>query len=177
MSLSDNSEKPQGKGAVLTNAEAVAARLGFQETRISVPAIETGAFAQSQLDKASLNTAPINPDWIIEGAPEARCRNLSQIGNYWTTVDHWSCTAGKFHWHYFVDESILILEGEAFITDDSGVMYHAIPGTTLSFPDGSRATWEVPAYVRKIAFNQKSVPVYLHKACSLINKVHRKLFK
>lgn len=152
-------------------------KLGFLSVPEARTSRQTGIFQSAQLDKSALEPSPIEPDWILEGNPEAMCKNLSRIGNYWTTVDHWSCTAGKFRWRYFCDETILILEGEAFITDDNGVEYHAVPGNTLTFPDGSAANWHVPDYVRKIAFNQKSVPGYLHKVCKAVNKVHRKLFK
>ncbi|WP_205756155.1 cupin domain-containing protein [Labrenzia sp. 011] len=137
---------------------------------------DTALFTFSFLNKDALKPSPIEPDWILEGDPQARCANLSRFGDDWTFVDHWSCTSGKFRWQYFYDETILILEGEAFITDDNGVRYHAVPGATLSFPDGSAADWEVPSYVRKIAFNQKPVPSYLHKLCRLLNKIQRNIF-
>ncbi|WP_299818185.1 cupin domain-containing protein [uncultured Roseibium sp.] len=142
----------------------------------AVAAPETTLFSLSHLNKDTLKPSPIDQSWILEGNPQARCHNLFRIADNWTSVDHWSCTSGKFRWQYFFDETILILEGEAFITDDDGVTYHAVPGTTLSFPDGSAAIWEVPSYIRKVAFNQKSVPSYLHKLCRLINKIHRNIF-
>ncbi|WP_428644613.1 cupin domain-containing protein [Roseibium sp.] len=152
-------------------------KLGFRTSRETHAEAPAGLFTLSQLDKTALEPAPINPEWVLEGDPQARCKNLSVIGDDWTAVDHWSCTAGKFRWQYFLDETILILEGEAYITDDKGVEYHAVPGVTLSFPDGSAANWHVPEYVRKIAFNQKSVPTYFHKVCRAVNKLHRFLFK
>lgn len=137
---------------------------------------ESALFTISHLNKDALKPSPIDQSWILEGNPQARCSNLSRFGENWTIVDHWSCTSGKFRWQYFYNETILIMEGEAFITDDDGVTYHAVPGTTLSFPDGSAAVWEIPSYIRKVAFNQKSVPSYLHKLCQLINKIHRNIF-
>ncbi len=177
MTLIDNSQKTQDRGAGQIRKSNTADLLGFTDTAQSAGLPSTAIFALQSLDKSALEPMPIDPDWILEGAPQAMCKNLSRIGNDWTVVDHWSCTAGKFRWHYYVDETILILEGEAFIRDRNGVEYHAVPGKTLSFPDGSSADWHVPDYIRKIAFNQKSVPDYLHWFCDSINRIHRKLFK
>lgn len=154
--------------------------LGFEDVRQPAPAAgaalpASALFGLSRLDKTELEPSPIDPSWIVEGAPEAKCKNLSRLGDSWTAVDHWSCTAGRFRWHYGFDETILILEGEALIADDNGNSYHATPGTTLFFPYGSAANWHVPAYVRKIAFNQRHVPTYLHKALRAITKLHHKL--
>lgn len=134
---------------------------------------QDGIFKLSHLDKNALEASPIDPSWIVEGTPDAKCANLVRLGDNWTCVDHWSCTAGKFRWHYAFDETILILEGEALIEDDRGNQYRATPGTTLFFPDGSAANWHVPEYVRKIAFNQKHVPSYFHKALRAFAKVRR----
>jgi uncharacterized protein len=177
MGLNENAGTTKPVRSKQGNHEGLAEKLGFQAPASAQPETVTGVFTLALLDKNALEAAPINPDWILEGASEANCQKISEIGDYWTAVDHWSCTAGKFQWHYGLDETILILEGEAFIKDDNGVEYHALPGRTLSFPDGSKATWTVPNYVRKIAFNQRSVPTYLHKFCRAVNKVHRKLFR
>ncbi|WP_068408143.1 cupin domain-containing protein [Labrenzia sp. OB1] len=163
----------------MTAQTANAARITELRTTgqpVRAVAPDNSLFAFSFLNKDALKLSPIEQSWILEGNPQARCANLSSFGDDWTFVDHWSCTSGKFRWQYFYDETILIIEGEAFITDDNGVTYHVVPGTTLSFPDGSAAIWEVPSYVRKVAFNQKSVPSYLHKLCRLINKIHRNIF-
>jgi len=158
--------------------ESVKKLLGFEDIRAEGP-IEGAAspvFALSRLDTSALEASPIDPAWIVDGAPEARSKNFSRLGDCWTVVDHWSCTEGRFRWHYAFDETILILEGEAFITDDNGASYHATPGTTLFFPYGSAANWHVPAYVRKVAFNQRHVPSYLHKILRAITKLQNKLF-
>ncbi|TYC52465.1 DUF861 domain-containing protein [Rhodobacterales bacterium] len=155
--------------------------LGFEDTLLpeqtSAAAPVAGIFSLAHLDKSALAPSPIDPSWIVEGNPEARCRNLSRIADDWTVVDHWSCTAGKFRWHYGFDETILILEGEARITDDNGTLYHATPGTTLFFPNGSAANWHVPVYVRKVAFNQRHVPSVFHKALRAVSKLYRMAFR
>jgi hypothetical protein len=175
--LAQNTQKSASAYTPRDDEAALVEKLGLLTLEAVQAHAVGGLFTQSRLDKNSLEPSPISPDWILEGNPEAKCKNLSQIGDCWTVIDHWSCTKGKFVWHYFFDETILILEGEAMIVDENGVEYLAVPGTTVSFPDGSKATWTVPEYVRKIAFNQKSVPSYLHTFCRAVNKVHRKLFR
>lgn len=130
-------------------------------------------FTLAALDPAKLKPAPIRPHWILEGAPEAKCVNLSNGTRGWTSTDHWSCTAGKFRWHYGWDETVLFLEGEVRITDDAGVVYEGRPGVSLFFPAGTSATWHVPNYIRKIAFNQRPVPVYLDFPARVIRKLQR----
>ncbi|MBD8892151.1 cupin domain-containing protein [Roseibium litorale] len=132
-----------------------------------------GLFTLAALDPSNLKPAPIRPHWILEGSPEAKCINLSNGTRGWTSTDHWSCTAGKFSWHYGWDETVLFLEGEVRITDDAGVVYHGKPGVSLFFPAGTSATWEVPNYIRKIAFNQRPVPVYLDFPARVIRKLQR----
>ncbi|MHA7775894.1 cupin domain-containing protein [Roseibium sp. M-1] len=177
MTYIDNSEGTARQQANAHKGNPVAGKLGFYSVDGAAALPPAALFSLASLDKEALESSPIHADWVLEGSPDARCRNLSQIGDMWTVVDHWSCTAGKFRWQYFFDETILILEGEAFITDENGVNYHAVPGMTLSFPDGTAAVWHVPDYVRKIAFNQKSVPSYLRLFCKVVNKIHRKIFR
>ncbi|SHM96723.1 cupin domain-containing protein [Roseibium suaedae] len=130
-------------------------------------------FTLAALDPAKLKPAPIRPHWILEGNPEAKCVNLSNGTRGWTSTDHWSCTAGKFRWHYGWDETVLFVEGAVRITDDAGTVYEGRPGVSLFFPAGTSATWEVPNYIRKIAFNQRPVPVYLDFPARVIRKLQR----
>ncbi len=130
-------------------------------------------FTIAEMDVSALKPAPINTDWVLEGTPEAMCATLSEGTRGWAYTNHWSCTAGKFRWHYRWDESVLFLEGEVTITDDAGRVYEGRPGVSLFFPAGTSAVWHVPTYIRKIAFNQKPVPWYLHK----ISRVSERLQK
>ncbi|WP_420413140.1 cupin domain-containing protein [Roseibium sp.] len=134
-----------------------------------------GIFTIAGMDKDALTPAPINPDWILDGSPEALCANLSAGTRGWAYTNHWSCTAGTFRWQYRWDESVLFLEGEVTITDDAGRVYEGRPGVSLFFPAGTSAVWHVPAYIRKIAFNQKPVPWYLHKISRVTERLQRLL--
>jgi hypothetical protein len=106
-----------------------------------------------------LQSAPIDPSWILSGTPTARNRVLfnSSDTSGWTML--WDCTAGEFRWQYRVDEIIHFLEGSVTVTDESGVTTTYGPGDVTCFRAGTAATWHVESYVRKLAFCQYQLPV------------------
>jgi hypothetical protein len=70
----------------------------------------------------------------------------------WTSnIDVWECTAGSFHWHYSKDEAVIVVSGEAFITNEKGEERRLGPGDLGFFPAGTSFTWRIPERVRKIA--------------------------
>ncbi|ADZ68866.1 cupin domain-containing protein [Polymorphum gilvum] len=146
--------------------------LGFTPVAEDVDAsAQASRFPFTELDKAKLKPAPIRPEWILEGEPQARAASLSVGTNGWAGTDHWDCTAGRFRWHFGWDETVLFLEGCVVITGDDGTVYQGKPGVSILFPAGTRATWHVPTYVRKIAFNRRPMP----KLVSLALKVQSRL--
>ena len=52
-----------------------------------------------------MKPAPIDPDWVKEGAPVARNCLLSHAKGGGSFTLLWDCTAGGFDWHYDTDES------------------------------------------------------------------------
>jgi hypothetical protein len=119
---------------------------------------------------SDLKAAPINPGWIIEGAPIAR--NLKVAGSSdhsaWTML--WDCTAGKFHWIYKVDETVHVLEGSVTITMN-GKINILRAGDIAFFPAGSVAQWHIESYVRKLAFCQKPLPMILNLPLRAVRRV------
>ena len=115
--------------------------------------MSSAAFSHSSIDKARLElaAAPINPDWILEGRPQARYAPVSRLTDGRTWVDLWDCTTGRFYWYYTIDETAHILEGEAIITDGDGAVWNVHAGDVVTFRQGSRAHWVVPTYIRKLA--------------------------
>jgi hypothetical protein len=101
---------------------------------------------------------PIRPEWILEGAPEARSTPLAQSRDGASSVMAWSCTAGRFNWHYTVDETVHIISGEVFITNEKNEICRLGPGDMAFFPAGSRSTWRVPVEVRKLAVCRHNMP-------------------
>jgi hypothetical protein len=65
----------------------------------------------ADLSAVALDPAPIEPSWIIEGAPEARTKELARSADGTAVVVDWSCTAGQFHWHSSVDETLHVISG------------------------------------------------------------------
>jgi uncharacterized protein len=65
-----------------------------------------------------MKPSPIEKSWIIEGDPVAQLSLLSKSadGQAWTVI--WQCSAGKFHWYYDFDETVMILEGSIVIESD-----------------------------------------------------------
>jgi uncharacterized protein len=101
---------------------------------------------------------PIRPHWIIEGTPQARSKRLAQSADGTAMIMAWSCTAGRFNWHYAVDETLHIISGEVFVTDENGAIRRLLPGDMAFFPAASRSTWHVPRYVRKLAVCRHGMP-------------------
>ena len=101
---------------------------------------------------------PIPAHWIIEGTPQARSKRLVQSADGTSMIMAWSCTAGRFNWHYAVDETLHIISGEVFVTDENGAVRRLGPGDMAFFPARSRSTWHVPHYVRKLAVCRHAMP-------------------
>jgi uncharacterized cupin superfamily protein len=117
------------------------------------------AIAREVATAESLAPAPINPSWIVEGAPEARSRTLSLLPDGTIKAVIWDCTAGRFDWRYGGDEIIHILEGEAELTSSKGSTTVVRPGDVVHFASGSVVHWHVPVYVKKIALYSIHVPL------------------
>jgi hypothetical protein len=128
-----------------------------------------------QIRVCSTNTAlapaPINPDWIRDGKPVARNRVLQRSSDGLACTILWECTAGKFEWHYDIDETINILEGNVIVSDDKNPERRLGPGDVVFFPNGSRANWHVESYVRKIAFCQKTLPGFANFPIAVLRKL------
>jgi uncharacterized protein len=100
----------------------------------------------------ALSPAPINPDWILDGAPVTRAQQIYRSRDGAADTFIWECTAGRFNWFYTVDETVFLIEGSVVVRDEAGTYNHLQAGSTIFFPAGSRAEWFVQKYVRKIAF-------------------------
>ena len=83
----------------------------------------------------ALDPAPITPGWIVEGKPEARAKELARSDDGTSVVVAWSCTAGRFHWHYSVDETVHVISGEVWITNEDDVERRLGPGDILIAED------------------------------------------
>ncbi|MDH2351855.1 cupin domain-containing protein [Bradyrhizobium sp. SSUT112] len=118
-----------------------------------------------------LNPSPIEPSWIIEGNPKARSRLLSTSGckTAWTLI--WSCTEGRFKWHYDFDETIMILEGSIVLETDGMPPKRYGVGDVVFFRSGASVTWYVEGYVKKVAFCRLTNALGLGYAIRALNKL------
>ncbi len=105
-----------------------------------------------------LKPAPITPEWIVAGRPEARASQLMRSKDDASFTVVWECTGGSFTWTYTCDETIHIIEGSIVLTDGSNPPTRLGPGDVVYFPKGSHVHWEVEGYVKKVAFFRVVVP-------------------
>src|SRR2546421_4496224 len=107
---------------------------------------------------ADLEPAPVIPEWVLNGTPETRSKELVRSHDRTSYVMVWDCTAGLFNWHYNKDETLVVISGEAFITTEKGEERRLGPGDIVFFPAGTSCTWCVPTYIKKVAFLRHTMP-------------------
>jgi uncharacterized cupin superfamily protein len=105
-----------------------------------------------------LKSSPINPAWILEGQPTARNAKLSMSEDTTACTILWDCTAGKFNWHYDIDETVHIVEGSVIVSSENTPPKRLVAGDVAFFPMGAKAHWHVETYVRKVAFCRRVLP-------------------
>jgi len=108
--------------------------------------------------EVELEDHPINPEWVIEGAPHARISEWAESDDGTTSHWTWDCTAGRFRWYYDVDETIVIIAGSVSIQVDDEPPVVLQVGDAAYFAAGHWVTWNVESYVRKHAVVRVPVP-------------------
>lgn len=109
-------------------------------------------FIAGRPEEVVLRDAPINPDWIVSGTPQARAGLHSPSIDGRASTHIWDCTEGSFWWTFGDDETVVILDGQVRVTTEQGEVRTLGQGDIAYFAGGTRALWEVETYVRKIAF-------------------------
>jgi len=134
----------------------------FQIDRVVGSKMREKTYAKSKIEfvpgHVEMKSAPICPEWILNGDPVFRNAVLSTSPDGLATTFFWDSTAGQFNWFYDIDETLCILEGSVIIRADSGVESRLNVGDTAFFPAGSHAVWHVESYVRKVAFLRRPLP-------------------
>lgn len=118
----------------------------------SVSADINPLFIAGRPEEVTLVDAPINADWILSGAPQARAGLHSPSIDGRASTHIWDCTSGTFWWTFGDDETVVIIEGEVRVTTELGETRTLRQGDIAYFAGGTRALWDVETYVRKIAF-------------------------
>jgi uncharacterized cupin superfamily protein len=115
-------------------------------------------FYPAPIDPKDLQPAPIDPGWIIAGEPRARAVELARSPDGTCTSALWDCTAGTFHWYFWIEETVHILEGSVRVRDCGGREFTLKPGDVANLPANRWMVWHVEDYVRKLAHCRYPVP-------------------
>jgi len=124
-------------------------------------------------DSMAMRASPIEPSWILAGAPVARVADHSKSHDEAAITAVWDCTAGEFRWYFHWDETVMILEGEVHITAEDGSIRVLRAGDIAYFTANTWATWRVDDYVKKVAFLRKPFPTPVALAYRLRNMLGR----
>ncbi len=131
-----------------------------------------------QTQPGPMGPAQINEAWILEGNPVTSNRLLSSSADGSASAYFWDCTAGRFNWHYDVDETIYVIEGSVVVRDhQTGTRHTLMAGDSAFFPAGASAEWTVDKYVRKIAFLRYPLPksiVLMRRAKRLLKRAFKR---
>ena len=104
-----------------------------------------------------LEPEPIPPEWIVSGSPIARCKKLVRSPDRTSHIVVWDCTPGSFTWYYGMDEAIVIISGEAFMTNEKGEERRFGAGDFIFLPAGTRCTWRITQTLRKVGVLKESM--------------------
>ncbi len=135
----------------------------------------SNSFIVPSRTEVELNSAPIEPSWIIDGNPVARNAILSKSADGSASTIVWHCTEGKFKWHYNIDETIYVIEGSVVIESDNMKPTRFGPGDVVFFRKGATARWHVEGHIRKLAFCRRTQPRFVALALRVASKL-RSLF-
>lgn len=133
----------------------------FADIALADPAPAPSAhpvFVSANLGDIALDSAPIEPSWVLSGAPMASAKLHSESADGFSSTTIWACTAGAFKWRFEWDETVHILSGSVTVTDETGRRTTISAGDVAYFAAGTWATWEIEDHVKKIAFCRKAFP-------------------
>ena len=120
-----------------------------------------GSIVVVAANTARLEHCPIASRWVLAGTPEARSAVLATSRDGTSQIMAWECTPGEFVWHYAEDETVVVLSGEAFVTNDAGAECRLAEGHVAFFPGGSSSRWRVTRPIKKIAVLRLDLPAPL----------------
>jgi uncharacterized protein len=132
--------------------------VAVHQNQEQVMAMSANSIVLEAVASADLEPAPISPEWILAGAPEARSKMLVKSRDRTSSITVWECTAGCFNWNYSEDETVVVVSGEVLITTEQGEERRLGQGDMGFFPAGSSCTWRVNDRVKKIAILRKTLP-------------------
>ena len=107
--------------------------------------------------EVELEPEPFPPGWVVSGSPQARCKKVVRSHDRTSHIVVWDCTPGSFKWHYGMDETIVIISGEAFMVNEKGEERRFGPGDMGFFPAGTSCTWRITEHLRKVGVLRESM--------------------
>ena len=123
----------------------------------------------AEIAAAELRSDPIPPAWVISGDPQARSAELFRSRDGRRTTFLWACGPCEYEWRFESDETVRVLEGEAFVEDGAGPRRLG-PGDEAQFRAGEVARWRIPAGLKKLSVCEDRRP-----RPSLVARALRKL--
>jgi uncharacterized protein len=98
---------------------------------------------------APLGPAPIDPEDIVSGSPEAGTVVMRASNDKRLVNGVWECTPGTFYLPHNYEETVTIVRGRVTVTPEGGEPTELGPGDTAFFPAGTKVLWEVHDTLRK----------------------------
>lgn len=111
-----------------------------------------------RLSDVALDSSPIEPSWILDGAPRARVAEWARSLDGTTTTNVWDCTAGRFRWYFADDEIVHIMDGSVTVSSEDHPAKTLHAGDAALFRAGTWSEWHVEHYVRKHAILRQALP-------------------
>lgn len=105
----------------------------------------------STLADVKLEPGSIPSEWLLSGEPATASKMLGKSRDRLAYVMLRECGAVSYRWHYDRHEAYIVLSGEGFMTDQTGVERRFGPGDVAFFPAGTNAIWRHPNHFRKVA--------------------------
>jgi len=139
------------------------------------PAPVPGAAVFTDDARDDWRDCPIDPAWILDGAPRARIVTLATGRDGWATTALWECTPGTFDWRFAWDETVHLLDGVVEVTLPDGTLHRLVAGSVAVFPAGSRAVWRVIEPVRKLAICRRALPTPLARLAEMPERLRARL--
>lgn len=152
---------------LLAMGMAIAAKIRLDEAQ----APQAIPFIAYQGTVLPMHDAPIEPSWILQGAPRARISSLSPGFDGTAGAAVWDCTAGTFRWHFVREETVVIMDGEVHVTAQDGTQRVLRAGDIAFFAAGTWATWRIDRYVRKVAHTRRPLPKLVAAALKLVRSL------
>lgn len=136
--------------------------------------MDLAGFVTQHVEKCEFTDAPIPPEWVREGTPRARSGSIAMSPDQLYSVGVWDCTAGRFEWTFYCDETVHILEGSVEVQARGASGKKTLQaGDVAYFPKGLVTEWNVTTYVRKLAVYRSPVRSFPGRVLARLRRLAR----